>query len=91
MVNPTIDLDYRKFTTRLMQQGVDTRPIVSGNMALQPALRHFNVDLSMGPFTGAQAIHERGLFIGCHAKALPDATIARLVELILGSLHDSSR
>ena len=91
LVNPTIDLDYRKFTTRLMQQGVDTRPIVSGNMALQPALRHFNVDLSMGPFTGAQAIHERGLFIGCHAKALPDATIARLVELILGSLHDSSR
>ena len=56
------------FTTRLLQQGIDTRPIVSGNMALQPAVRHFNVDLSMGPFIGAQAIHDRGLFIGCHAE-----------------------
>jgi hypothetical protein len=45
----------------------------------------------MGPFTGAQAIHDRGLFIGCHARPLPDATIARLVGLILGCLDDCSR
>jgi CDP-6-deoxy-D-xylo-4-hexulose-3-dehydrase len=91
LVQPKIDLDYRKFTSQLMQQGIDTRPIVSGNMALQPAVRHFNVDLSMGPFSGAQAIHDRGLFIGCHARALAAATIERLVELILGCLHDCSR
>ncbi len=91
LVNPSIDLDYRKFTDGLMQQGIDTRPIVSGNMALQPAVRHFNVDLSMGPFSGAQAIHDRGLFIGCHARPLADATIAQLVDLILGCLHDCSR
>ncbi len=91
LVNPSIDLDYRKFTSELMRQGIDTRPIVSGNMALQPAVRHFNVDLSMGPFSGAQAIHDRGLFIGCHARPLADATIGQLVELILGCLHDCSR
>ena len=91
LVDSSVNLDYRKFTTSLLQQGVDTRPIVSGNMALQPAVRHFNIDLSMGPFTGAQAIHDRGLFIGCHARALPDATITRLVELIIGCLQDSSR
>ena len=91
LVNPSIDLDYRKFTASLLQQGVDTRPIVSGNMALQPAVKHFNVDLGMGPFTGAQAIHDRGLFIGCHARPLPEDTIVRLVNLILGCLQDSSR
>jgi hypothetical protein len=74
-----------------MHQGIDTRPIVSGNMALQPAVRHFNVDLSMGPFSGAQVIHDRGLFIGCHARPLAAATTAHLVDLILGCLHDCTR
>lgn len=88
LVKSSINLDYRKFTRQLMEQGIDTRPIVSGNMALQPAVRHFNVDLSMGPFSGAQAIHDRGLFIGCHARPLAEDTIVRLVDLILGCLHD---
>jgi CDP-6-deoxy-D-xylo-4-hexulose-3-dehydrase len=91
LISPAVKLDYQKFTHLLLEQGVDTRPIVSGNMALQPAIRHFNVDLSMGPFAGAQTIHDRGLFIGCHAKPLPDATIGRLVELILGCLKVSAR
>jgi CDP-4-dehydro-6-deoxyglucose reductase, E1 len=91
LVDAALDFDYRRFTASLLQQGVDTRPIVSGNMALQPAVRHFNVELGMGPFAGAQAIHDRGLFIGCHARALADATIGRLVDLILGCLQDSLR
>jgi len=91
LVKPLVALDYQKFTQQLLAQGIDTRPIVSGNMALQPAIRHFNVDLSMEPFAGAQAVHERGLFFGCHAKALSDSIIERLVELILSCLHDSAR
>jgi CDP-4-dehydro-6-deoxyglucose reductase, E1 len=91
LVDAALDLDYRKFTSSLMRHGVDTRPIVSGNMALQPAVRHFNIELGLGPFTGAQAVHDRGLFIGCHARELADATIARLVDLILGCLQDSLR
>ena len=91
LVDAALDLDYRRFTASLLRHGVDTRPIVSGNMALQPAVRHFDIELGMGPFTGAQVIHERGLFIGCHARALADATIERLVDLILGCLQDSLR
>jgi len=91
LIAPSIALHYKKFTGQLLEQGVDTRPIVSGNMALQPAIRHFNVDLSMGPFAGAQTVHERGLFFGCHARPLSDATIDRLVGLILRCLHDSAQ
>jgi CDP-6-deoxy-D-xylo-4-hexulose-3-dehydrase len=91
LVDPALDLDYRKFTASLLRNGVDTRPIVSGNMALQPAVKHFGIELGMGPFTGAQAVHDRGLFIGCHARALPEDTITRLVDLILGCLLDSVR
>ena len=76
-------VDTRRFTHELMERGVDTRPIVSGNMALQPALKHFDVDLSLGPFEGAQTIHDRGLFIGCHAKPLEDHRIELLVDAVL--------
>ena len=89
LVDSGIDFDYQKFTANLLARGVDTRPIVSGNMALQPAVKYFNVDLSMGPFTGAQRIHDRGLFIGCHAKPLLDTTIERLVDLILSCLIET--
>lgn len=90
LVNPTIAVDYAGFARALRERGIDTRPIVSGNMALQPAIRHFNVDLSLGPFTGAQRIHDTGLFIGCHAKPLPETTIKRLVAIVLECLRDHS-
>jgi CDP-6-deoxy-D-xylo-4-hexulose-3-dehydrase len=91
LIAPALSLDYRKLTHLLLAHGIDTRPIVSGNMALQPAIRHFNVDLSLGPFAGAQAIHDRGLFIGCHARPLAPATVARLVALVLRCLEDAAQ
>jgi CDP-6-deoxy-D-xylo-4-hexulose-3-dehydrase len=86
IVNPSVRLDYKKFTARLLAKGIDTRPIVSGNMALQPAIRSLQVDCSMGPFEGAQLVHERGVFIGCHAKPLEDQRIERLVSAVLEAL-----
>lgn len=72
--------------TRLLTRGIDTRPIVSGNMAVQPVTKSFNVDLSMGPFTGAQMVHEKGIFVGCYSKILHHERINLLVSNILESL-----
>ena len=83
-------MNRRQFTEELQARGIDTRPIISGNMALQPAIKHFNVDLSLGPFEGAQAIHDRGFFIGCHCKTLDDDRIHGLVTAILEVLTESS-
>ncbi len=88
LVSPETRLDYRRFTRSLLARGIDTRPVVSGNMALQPALRHLPVDLSEGPFTGAQTIHDRGLFIGAHSKPLTDERIAILVDIVLRTLEE---
>ena len=90
LVNPAIKVDYSGFARALLERGIDTRPIVSGNMALQPAIRHFNVDLSLGPFSGAQRIHDTGLFIGCHAKPLAESRVQRLVDIVLECLRDHS-
>jgi CDP-6-deoxy-D-xylo-4-hexulose-3-dehydrase len=91
LVDAALRVDHKALTATLLAHGVDTRPIVSGNMALQPAIRHFNIDLSGGPFTGAQAVHERGLFIGCHARPLDEAIITRLVDLILRCLAECTQ
>ncbi len=86
LVDDSVDLDYRDFIGKLSAKGIDSRPIVSGNMALQPALKLFDVDLGQGPFVGAQQIHERGIFIGAHSKPIDDSRIDSLVTVILDSL-----
>jgi CDP-6-deoxy-D-xylo-4-hexulose-3-dehydrase len=91
LVDESVRLDYRGYTRALNEQGIDTRPIVSGNMALQPAVKHFPVELGMGPFTGAQRVHDRGLFIGCHARPIQPGVIEHLVDLMLRSLAEHSR
>jgi CDP-6-deoxy-D-xylo-4-hexulose-3-dehydrase len=83
-----VPLDYQRLTQMLLSRGIDTRPIVSGNMALQPALRHFAVDVDGGPFNGAQSVHDRGLFIGAHAKPLTDARVALLVDTVLAAVEE---
>lgn len=84
-------VDRKKFTDDLTKRGIDTRPIVSGNMALQPAVKSFNIDLSMGPFQGAQVIHENGFFVGCHSKPLDDERIYRLVTAVLETVIENIR
>ena len=56
-------------------------------MALQPALRHLPVDLRQGPFKGAQEIHERGLFIGAHARSVDQDRLVLLVDAVMGALE----
>ncbi len=90
LINPSISVDPSQLARSLLERGIDTRPIVSGNMALQPAVKHFNVDLSLGPFAGAQRVHDRGLFIGCHAKPIADATLDKLVDVVLECLRTQS-
>jgi CDP-6-deoxy-D-xylo-4-hexulose-3-dehydrase len=81
----------KRLTSQLMKRGIDTRPIISGNMALQPGVKMFNVDLSMGPFLGAQIIHENGFFIGCHSKPLDDERIHWLVTTVLETVIESTK
>ena len=83
LVSKDLSIDMGKLVSVLLGEGIDTRPIVSGNMALQPALRHFAIELDLGPFEGAQLIHDCGLFIGCHSKQLSKDRIDFLTDFIL--------
>ena len=43
--------------------GIDTRPIVGGNLARHPAFWKYR-DIAAGPLTGADEVHDRGFYIG---------------------------
>jgi CDP-4-dehydro-6-deoxyglucose reductase, E1 len=91
LVNESTRFDNRTFVNMLLDRGIETRPIVSGNMALQPAMRLLSLDLSLGPFHGAQRIHERALFMGCHAKPMQESQIQWLADSVLQVLHEHAR
>jgi len=51
--------------TYLEAQGVETRPIVAGNLARQPVCQMFP-ELQETHLPGADAVHERGFYLGLH-------------------------
>lgn len=89
LVDPVLPLDYSRFTQLLMDARIDTRPIVSGNMDLQPAVRLFDIERALAPFTGAQLVHDRGVFIGVHAKPLEPDRMTWLAESVLSALAEA--
>ena len=68
----------RALCDHLEARNIATRPIVAGNLALQPAFRD-NPHRVVGTLENATSIGERGLFIGNH----PSLTPAHLDHIVL--------
>lgn len=61
----------------LEDEGVETRPILAGNLIRQPAAgRH---DLR-GSFPGADRVHDRGLYVGLHPFDTGVEKVAKLID-----------
>lgn len=79
------------FSQYLENSGVETRPIVAGNLARLPFLSRFP-EVEFGELANADFIHEQGLYIGLHPTTSKNSLL-RLVEIIdsffqqLGGLH----
>jgi CDP-6-deoxy-D-xylo-4-hexulose-3-dehydrase len=71
------------FTEYLEQNGIETRPIMGGNLAEHPAFSHLKD--RAGELKTAQAIHERGVFFGNHHRMNKDHTdyIVDIIERFL--------
>ena len=65
----------------LEAHGVETRPILGGNLARQPAFKGFAEN---GWFPGADRVHDHGLYVGLHPTA--DSGVERVAELVGGFL-----
>jgi CDP-6-deoxy-D-xylo-4-hexulose-3-dehydrase len=63
--------------TWLEAHGVETRPILGGNLARQPAFQ--GLGMVDGPLPGADYVHDHGLYVGLHPI---ESQIGRVAELI---------
>ncbi len=66
---------------RLEGMGIETRPLVAGNVAMQPGLQRCAHRIG-GALPGAQALHERALYIGIH-PALTRGDIAWVAHALV--------
>jgi CDP-6-deoxy-D-xylo-4-hexulose-3-dehydrase len=72
------DGDTRRALSRHLEaRRIETRPIVAGNLAVQPAFRD-NPHRTVGSLANATQVGERGLFIGNH----PNLTRGHLVHIV---------
>ncbi len=67
-------------TSYLEKEGVETRPIVAGNLARHPAAQLF-ASFQRDKFPGANIIHERGFYIGL-SPMQSNANIGRLLQCL---------
>lgn len=72
--------DYLKF---LNKNGVETRPIISGNFLNQPSIKLYGLNEKSKIFKNSQKIEELGFFIGLHIKPLEKKNLEKLTKLLL--------
>lgn len=65
MLTPECPFKKAGFLAYLEKQGVETRPIVAGNLARQPVCKLYP-ELQESDLPGADAVHDRGFYLGLH-------------------------
>ncbi len=60
----------QKFVSLLDQNGIETRPIISGNFLNQPAAKLYKLNLGKKIFKNAQKVQDLGFLIGLHTKKI---------------------
>ena len=65
MLTPECPFKKEEFLAYLEEQGVETRPVVAGNLTKQPVCQLYP-ELQEGNLPGSDAIHERGFYLGLH-------------------------
>jgi len=83
MLREDAPLDRTGLCSALESRGITTRPISGANLAAQPAFSRVPRARIEGPLPVAEAIHERGIFVGQshafdhrHGELLRDALVA---------------
>jgi CDP-6-deoxy-D-xylo-4-hexulose-3-dehydrase len=72
-----------EFLKYLEKNGIENRPVISGNFIRQPCISAFCDEERPENYPGAEAIHTRGFFIGIHQTSLNQTVIEKLVDIIL--------
>jgi CDP-6-deoxy-D-xylo-4-hexulose-3-dehydrase len=87
MLKPEALISRSEVTRKLQALGVETRPIVAGNLTKQPVSRRFDW-LRQNDLPGANAIHDRGFYVGIHSQ-FHDEEIERITDTLRSVLSSA--
>jgi len=83
LINKKYMKNKKKFLAYLNRQGIETRPIISGNFLNQPSIKLYNLNQNKKKFKNAQEIEDRGFFIGLHTRKLRENNLNYLINKLL--------
>ena len=72
-----------KYLKYLNINGIETRPIISGNFLNQPSIKLYKLNQKREFFKNAQEIENRGFFIGLHTEQIKQTDVDFLVNKLL--------
>jgi len=83
LINKRYIKKKKLFLDYLNKNKVDTRPIISGNFANQPAIKLLKIKIDKKKLINSQEIDNRGFFIGLPTRKLNKKIINKLSKLLL--------
>ena len=83
LLNKKFLKNKKNFLNKLNKNGIETRPIISGNFLNQPSIDLYKLNKSKEKFVVAQEIENRGFFIGLHTKNIKEKEIIKLTNNLL--------
>ncbi len=73
----------KKFIKFLEKNGIETRPIISGNFLNQPSAKLYKLNKKNLKFPNADLIEKRGFFIGIHTTPIKTKSLNFLISKLL--------
>ena len=83
LINKKLMKFKNQYLKKLNNNGIETRPIISGNFLNQPSINLYNLNNKKEKFPIAQDIENRGFFIGLHTKKIEEKEIIKLTNNLL--------
>lgn len=83
LINENLKWKKNKFLAYLNKNGIETRPIISGNFLNQPSIKLYKLNEKKEIFKNAQDIEDRGFFIGIHVEPISNTQLDLLENKLL--------
>ena len=83
LLNEKFKNKKKSYLKMLNNNGIETRPIISGNFINQPSVKLYNLNQNKTKFPKAQDIEDRGFFIGLQTEIISYEKVKYLSETLL--------
>ena len=83
LINKKYSKKKNSFLNQLTKNGVENRPIISGNFTNQPATKLYNLNKKKLTYVNSQKVEDLGFFIGLHTKKISNKIAEYIAENLL--------